>query len=58
MEKMLSQQSIENDVIADVFLNWNSFAPHRCKQGTLKTLTQSAFMICPLQNYWALNLSI
>ena len=31
---------------ADVYLNWNSFAPRSWKQGTLKTLTQRAYMIC------------
>ena len=31
---------------ADVYLNWNSFAPHSWKRGTLKTLTQRAYMIC------------
>ena len=31
---------------ADVYLNLNSFAPHSWKQGTLKTLTQRAYMIC------------
>ena len=30
---------------ADVYLNWNSFAPHSWKRGTLKTLTQRAYMI-------------
>ena len=30
----------------DVYLNWNSFAPHSSKQGTLKTLTQRVYMIC------------
>ena len=29
-----------------MYLNWNSFAPHSRKQGTLKTLTQRAYMIC------------
>ena len=29
----------------DVYLNWNSFAPHT-KRGTLKTLTQRAYMTC------------
>ena len=31
---------------ADVYINWNLFAPHSCKRGTLKTLTQRAYMIC------------
>ena len=31
---------------ADVYLNWNSFAPHSWKRGTLKTLTQCAHLIC------------
>ena len=31
---------------ADVYLNWNSFAPRSWKQGTLKTLTQRAYTIC------------
>ena len=31
---------------ADVYLNWNSFAPRSWKQGTLETLTQRAYMIC------------
>ena len=30
---------------ADVYLNWHSFAPQR-KRGTLKTITQRAYMIC------------
>ena len=30
---------------ADVYLNWNSFAPHIGKRRTLKTLTQRAYMI-------------
>ena len=30
----------------DAYLNWNSFAPHSWKRGTLKTLTQRAYMIC------------
>ena len=30
----------------DAYLNWNSFAPHRLKRGTLKTLTQRAYIIC------------
>ena len=31
---------------ADVCLNWNLFAPHSWRRGTLKTLTQRAYMIC------------
>ena len=31
---------------ADVYLNWNLFAPYSSKRGTLKTLTQRAYMIC------------
>ena len=31
---------------ADVYLNWNLFCPHSWKRGTLKTLTQRAYMIC------------
>ena len=29
-----------------MYLNWNSFAPHSWKRGTLKTLTRRAYMIC------------
>ena len=32
--------------VTNVFLNRNSFSPHSWKQGTLKTLTQRAYMIC------------
>ena len=31
---------------ADVYLNWNSFAPHSWKRGILRTLTQRAYTIC------------
>ena len=31
---------------ADVYLNCNSLALHSSKRGTLKTLTQHAYMIC------------
>ena len=31
---------------ADVYLNWNSFASYSWLRGTLKTLTQRAYMIC------------
>ena len=31
---------------ADVYLNWNSFAPHSWKRGTIKALTRHAYMIC------------
>ena len=30
---------------ASMYLNWNSFAPHSWKRGTLKTLTQHAYMM-------------
>ena len=30
---------------ADVYLDWISFAPHSWKRGTLKTLSQCAYMI-------------
>ena len=32
--------------IADVYLNWNSFAQHSWKWETLKRLTKRACMIC------------
>ena len=31
---------------ADVYFNWNSFAHLSWKRGTLKTLSQHAYMIC------------
>ena len=31
---------------AGVYRNWNSFAPHSWKRGTLKTVTRRAYMIC------------
>ena len=31
---------------ADVYFNWNAFAPHTWERGTLKTLAQRAYMIC------------
>lgn len=30
----------------DIYLHWDSFAPHNWKTGTIKTLFQRAFMIC------------
>ena len=44
--EILSQQVYRKVTNADVYLNWNSFAPHSWKRGTLKTLTQRAHMIC------------
>ena len=36
----------QNVANADVYLSWNLFAPHSWEQGTLKTLTLHAYMIC------------
>ena len=29
-----------------IYLNWDSFAPDKCKWGTLKTLTKKAYDTC------------
>ena len=35
---------------SDIYLNWDSFCPHRWKRGTLKSLVQRAHLICSTED--------